>query len=190
MPLRVFGSFCFLFLAVGLSTPSFAQTQFDTVTQASVPTGQRQSDKPPEEFQMTKSPWLAIGLSAVAPGAGQIYVEQWWKAPIIWAGIGGFLYGAFVQNKRYQYTKDSVVNQLARGDRQSAARYSGVREFYRDDRDKFFVYAGLVYVVNLLDAYVSANLFDFDVSDPVPTSGFLYDPELRQGKLQLSFRLP
>ena len=40
-------------------------------------------------FHPTKSPWLAVGLSAVVPGLGQLYNENSWKAPLIW-GVGGY----------------------------------------------------------------------------------------------------
>jgi hypothetical protein len=40
-----------------------------------------------------------------------------------------------------------------------------LRDFYRDQRDQFYLYAGLVYLINVVDAYVDAHLFDFDVSD-------------------------
>lgn len=119
-------------------------------------------------FKMTKDPWLAFGLSAVIPGAGQVYLGQWYKAPLILAGFGGCIAAALIQNTRYQYTADSVTNQLARGDTYDATRYTSVREFYRDDRDRWYIYAGLVYIVNLLDAYIAANLYDFDVSDSSP----------------------
>ena len=121
-------------------------------------------------FHMQKDPMLALGLSAVLPGAGQVYTGGWYKAPFILAGIGVCLYAANLQNSRYHYTSDSVNNQLARGDVYNANRYSSVREFYRDDRDKWYIYAGLIYVVNLLDAYIAAHLFDFDVSDPTTRS--------------------
>ncbi|HYM20116.1 MAG TPA: DUF5683 domain-containing protein [Candidatus Kapabacteria bacterium] len=119
-------------------------------------------------FKMTKDPWLAFGLSAALPGAGQVYLGQWYKTPFIIGGISACIVAAIIQNGRYHYTSDSVNNQLARGDTYNAARYTSVREFYRDDRDKWYIYAGLVYVVNLLDAYIAANLYDFDVSDPTP----------------------
>ncbi len=119
-------------------------------------------------FKMSKDPWLAFGLSAVVPGGGQIYLGQWYKAPFILAGIGACISAALIQNNRYHYTADSVANQLARGDNYDATRYTSVREFYRDDRDRWYIYAGLVYVANLLDAYIAANLYDFDVSDPSP----------------------
>jgi hypothetical protein len=120
-------------------------------------------------FVMKKDPFLAIGLSAILPGAGQVYNGQWWKTPIIFGAFGGCIYGALLQNHRMQYTQDSIDNQLSRGDDELAARYSSVRDFYRDDRDKFYIYAGLVYIANLLDAYISAHLFDFDVSDTQTT---------------------
>lgn len=134
---------------------------------------------------MTKDPWKALAFSAVLPGAGQVYNEQWWKAPIIFAAFGGCIYGALLQNHRMQYTQDSIDNQIARGDYDLASRYTSVRDFYRDDRDKFYIYAGLVYIANLLDAYIAAHLFDFDVSDtkttPYVTAPFTPDEPWRLG---------
>ncbi|MBS1904136.1 MAG: hypothetical protein JSS75_10560 [Bacteroidetes bacterium] len=127
-------------------------------------------------FKMTKDPWLAFGLSAAMPGAGQIYLGQWYKTPFILAGIGGCITAALIQNGRYKYTADSVTNQIARGDLYNAARYTSVREFYRDDRDRWYIYAGLVYVANLLDAYIAANLYDFDVSDPAGAHPYISAP--------------
>jgi hypothetical protein len=43
-----------------------------------------QSDVPAHEFSH-KSPWLAAGLSAVLPGAGEFYAESYWKAAIFFA---------------------------------------------------------------------------------------------------------
>src|SRR5438046_7313271 len=68
-------------------------------------------------FVMQRSPWLALGLSAVLPGAGQIYTGGWYKAPFIVGGIIGCLYGAYIQNGRYLVYIDSVNNQNARGDK-------------------------------------------------------------------------
>ena len=117
-------------------------------------------------FHMSKSPALALVLSGVLPGAGQVYTGRWYFAPLYLGGIAGCLIGAAIQNGRYHVDIDSVNNQLARGDTYNANRYTAQREFYLDDRDKFYIYAGLVYIANLLDAYISAHLFDFDVSDP------------------------
>jgi hypothetical protein len=119
-------------------------------------------------FVMTKSPMLALGLSAILPGAGQIYNEQWWKVPILYAMLGGFGYGAYIQNQRYQDAKANLAKAIAEKNSADASTWTRSRNFYRDDRDKFFIYMGLAYVANLIDAYISAHLFDFDVSDPAP----------------------
>lgn len=119
-------------------------------------------------FQMTKSPMLALGLSAILPGAGQIYNEQWWKVPILYAMLGGFGYGAYIQNERYQDARKNLTIATFNGSAAEKQRWTNSRNFYRDDRDKFLIYIGLAYVANLIDAYISAHLFDFDVSDPAP----------------------
>lgn len=139
-------------------------------------------------FQMQKSPALAIVLSGLLPGAGQIYTGGWYKAPFIVAGIIGCFIGANVQNGRYLIDIDSVNKQLARGDTYHASLYTNAREFYRDDRDKFYIYAGLIYLINLLDAYISAHLFDFDVSDPT-ASGYITAPQRAQEPWRIGMRM-
>jgi hypothetical protein len=167
------------------ATVTRGQMQVDTV--------QPRARQDTSKFEMSRSPLLAMGLSAVLPGAGQVYLGQSWKLPIIYGLMGGFLYGAYIQNSRYQYTRDSVDLQnaraaqyeasgdsalklLASGQRTLADRYARVREFYRDDRDKWLIYAGLTYVATILDAYIAAHLYDFDVSDPGPVPVAQYNP--------------
>jgi len=169
--------FCFVSL-VGRSS----QAQFrDSVHDAKVivDTG---------HFHMQKSPTLALVLSGILPGAGQIYTGGWYKAPFIVAGIVGCFIGAYIQNGRYLVDIDSVNNQLARGDQTTANLYIGQREFYRDDRDKFYIYAALVYIANLLDAYISAHLFDFDVSDPTNTA-YLEAPKTHEDPWRIGMRV-
>ncbi len=141
-------------------------------------------------FHMTKSPLEAVLLSAVIPGAGQVYLHQAWKVPIIYALAGGFLYGALLQNSRYFAAMDSVNNRFARHtavDTLNALAWEGPREFYRNDRDKWWIYLGLAYIANVLDAYVSANLYDFDVSTPgsSPFESY-YDPIERRGGISVT----
>jgi hypothetical protein len=146
-------------------------------------------------FHMTKSPLEAVLLSAVVPGLGQVYLDQTWKVPVIW-GIGGaFMYGALIQNHRYSYMGDSVNNAQARrtaADSVWANAYASSREFYRDDRDKWWIYVGLTYIANILDAYIAANLYDFDVSNPdgsvIAPIGTYYDPTKKEFGLTLRIK--
>ncbi|HEX2788530.1 MAG TPA: DUF5683 domain-containing protein [Ignavibacteria bacterium] len=116
-------------------------------------------------FVMKKSPLTATLLSAAIPGAGQFYNESYWKIPVI-AGVGGYLVYEIIQsNKDYRNYADqysaSITTQNPSGD----ARLLSLREFYRDERDRFFIYTALLYLVQIADAYVDAELYDFDVSD-------------------------
>ena len=118
-------------------------------------------------FKMKKSPWKAVAYSAILPGAGQFYNHSYWKIPVI-LGLGGyFVYGWINNNNEYLdyktlYQESQTVNNPA-GDPQ--LQY--LREFYRDQRDNFIIYSLILYVVNLIDAYVDAQLYDFDVSDSI-----------------------
>lgn len=116
------------------------------------------------EFHPTKSPTLAMGLSAILPGAGQIYTENYWKAPIIW-GVGGYWIYEWIQlNDKYkQFKRDYSKTQSEQDLR--------LREFYRDERDKFAWFLGVLYVLNLVDAYAGAHLYDFNVSPDLSLNG-------------------
>jgi hypothetical protein len=109
-------------------------------------------------FVPTKSPWTAVLWSAVIPGAGQIYNESYWKAPIIWGVLGWLGYNWVQNNNSYKEYKD-LYSQTGDED------YRRLRTFYLDQRDLFTIYIALTYILNLVDAYVDAQLFDFSVDE-------------------------
>ncbi len=117
-------------------------------------------------FVMSKSPWGAVLRSAVLPGWGQIYNESYWKTPII-AGITAyFIYGWIDNNKLYIENKD-LYNTALLNNSNLINGYKKRRDFYRDQRDMFLFYIGLTYFLNMVDAYVDAQMFDFSVSEDV-----------------------
>ena len=109
-------------------------------------------------FISTKSPWTAVLMSAVIPGAGQIYNESYWKAPLIWALSGWLVYNWIQNNNSYKENRELYMKT---GDED----YRTLRTFYRDQRDVFTIYMGLTYFLNLVDAYVDAQLFDFSIDE-------------------------
>ncbi len=118
-----------------------------------------------------KSPWLAVGFSAVAPGAGQIYNTNYWKAPLIW-GLGGYwIYEWIKLNNKYKDLRDQYNQSLVSDPPIGNPRYLSNRDFYRDERDKFAWYLGALYFLNLVDAYVGAHLYDFDVTPDLGVDG-------------------
>ena len=114
-------------------------------------------------FVMQKSPWGAVLRSAIIPGWGQIYNESYIKAPIIW-GIFGALAAAWIwNNHQYSDAKNLYLQNIT--DPRLASAYMQLRNFYRDQRDLMSIYIGLAYFLNLVDAYVDAQLFDFSVDE-------------------------
>jgi hypothetical protein len=121
--------------------------------------------------QTHKKPWLAVGLSAIIPGAGQIYNQNYWKPPIVW-GFGGYWVYEWIQmNSQYKDYKNQYSQSIVQIPPSGNQQLLQLRDFYRDERDKFAWYLGALYFLNLIDAYVSASLFDFDVSSDLGMGG-------------------
>lgn len=114
-----------------------------------------------------KSPSTAVLLSAVLPGAGQIYTGRYWKVPII-LGFGGY-FGTqwFRMNDRYANARAQYQESVLAGENkgQGNAQLLYERDFYRDQRDRFAFYFAITYLLNIVDAYVGASLYNFDVGD-------------------------
>lgn len=119
------------------------------------------------KFEMRKSPWKAVMLSAILPGLGQFYNESYWKLPIV-AVVGGSLaYYFFYNNSKYLDYRDLYESSQTPLNPYGDERYRRLRESYRDSRDQNLLYFMLFYLINLADAYVDAHLFDFSVSKSV-----------------------
>lgn len=123
-------------------------------------------------FIMQKSPLKAVLLSAVFPGVGQIYTQSYWKVPVIW-GVFGWLVYEWVQNNNLYRDYQNLYNQSSNNS-DAQIIYLGQKKIYQDQRDLFSIYMGLTYLLNIVDAYVDAQLFDFSVSkNSVTNSTFL-----------------
>ncbi len=109
-------------------------------------------------FVMQKSPWGAVLRSAIIPGWGQIYNHSYIKAPIIWGISAWLIYGWVHYNNLYIDYRDRYLLY-------NSTRDLSNRNFYKDQRDLFAIYMGLAYFLNLVDAYVDAQLFDFNISE-------------------------
>lgn len=124
-------------------------------------------------YVMTRSPLTAVLMSAALPGAGQVYNKQVWKAPIFLGAATFFMVRALYYNGLY----NDVAAQADQYPRTSNeyAYLKLRRESYRDNRDLNFAYCAGVYAISMIDAYVGAHMFDFDVDDD-RTSRIYIDP--------------
>ncbi len=118
-----------------------------------------------------KIPKKAGLYSAIIPGAGQIYTKKYWKVPIIYAGLITSGYYIKENNKSYQLYKNTYLNRLAgNSSDQFQEQYSNtdltiLADHYRRNREISVLFIIGSYILNIIDASVSAHLFDYDVSD-------------------------
>ncbi len=147
-----------------------------------------------EEDKFNPIPAKAVWYAALFPGGGQIYNRKYWKLPIIYGGFLGLLYG-YQWNNRYYKTysnayRDLVLNSpnasymdfLPPSFNVEARRdylervFKRKKNSYRNYRDYCVVGMLGVYLVAMVDAYVDASLYHFDVS---PDLGVNNEPMLR-----------
>ena len=130
------------------------------------------------------NPQRALWLALVIPGGGQIYNRKYWKLPIVYGGFVGCIYALTWNNSMYKDYAQAYLdimdddpgtasyNKFLHLGRQitpeNEERYKQIfksrKDKYRRWRDlSFFVMVG-IYAVSVIDAYVDAELSDFDIS--------------------------
>ncbi len=123
------------------------------------------------DWRQRHSPKKASILSAVLPGAGQIYNRKYWKAPIVWAGLGTAVYFITENSREYKRYRSAYIA-LVDDDPNTVDEFNGqyrpeqmlnVTDTYRRWRDLSYIGFGLVYMLNVVDASVDAHFVRFDV---------------------------
>lgn len=130
------------------------------------------------------NPQRALWLALVFPGGGQIYNRKYWKLPIVYGGFMGCIYALSWNNMMYRDYQQAYLDimdddpntasynkflHLGRQiDSSNIDRYKKIfksrKDKYRRWRDlSFFVMIG-VYAISVIDAYVDAELSEFDIS--------------------------
>ncbi|MBN2102779.1 hypothetical protein JW835_01920 [bacterium] len=118
-----------------------------------------------------KSPVGAMIRSAIFPGWGQLYNGKWFKALLVVGIEAGLAGNAMLMNQRMIHS--TTIDE---------------REFYRHHRGTFVWWFAGVYLLNILDAFVDAHLFEFDVSPELGPADSLSPAQIR-ATLMLSLNL-
>ena len=117
---------------------------------------------------MTK-PKKAFILSMVIPGAGQVYNGQWYKVPVIYGGIAGLVYLLKDNKGKYERFRDAYYQSEHGQPHEFPLLSSDALLFYRKRYFKkmelSYIGLGALYLLNGIDAFVSAHLLTFDVSE-------------------------
>ncbi len=122
----------------------------------------------------------AIWLASVFPGGGQIYNRKYWKLPIIYGGFVGCSYALAWNNKTYKDYSQAYLDIMDNdpntnshldipgitpgNDERNKELLRNRKDYFRRYRDlSIFAFIG-VYLISIIDAYVDAELSDFDIS--------------------------
>lgn len=164
------GLLLILFLATGFSAFS-QETKSDSIV----------AKKPKVEH----SPRRATIYSAVLPGLGQIYNRKYWKVPLVYGGFATLGYFINFNNEQYttyrqaysdiidndpnttSYMKLNVNPSLLLPERISnfTEQLRSAKDYWRRNRDLVVIGTVVFYALNVIDASVDANFFNFDISD-------------------------
>ena len=136
----------------------------------------------PEDSIAGHSIKKAVILSAVLPGAGQVYnhlampkgqKKAFWKVPLIYAGLGASTY-FLINNQQQQkiYRKEYTFRQENSGAIQNPdlAPFDDqgiltIYDQYLTWRDFSILAVGAVYFLQVVDAGVEAHFVSFDISE-------------------------
>lgn len=194
-----------LFLCLPLLANNELQTVTDSVAAADTVTIQWHPDP-------NRATWLAV----IVPGLGQIYNRSYWKLPIVYGAFMGCAYaiswnGGMYQDYKLAYRDILTDTELSTDPTRSynailppgytietmggRSQYTNTLNTrmnkYRRYRDISIAATFAVYVLSIIDAYVDAQLFDFDISPNLSlnvTPEFNYQiPQQRTTEIKLAF---
>ncbi|MBQ9295589.1 MAG: hypothetical protein IJ204_00145 [Paludibacteraceae bacterium] len=201
--------------------PLFAMSQQDSIHY--IPDTPQSETDYRYKIDLTKKPDAikAVWLGAILPGAGQIYNKSYWKLPIVYGAFMGCGYAISWTQNRYSSYKTAYLdlyhdNEAGTVSEDASKSYIAVipdgydlervggattwmgtlknrQSIYRRYRDYSILATVIVYALSLIDAYVDAQLFDYDISPDLTLNiepQIYYDPQHQQSaelKLAIQF---
>lgn len=142
------------------------------------------------------TPSKATFYSAIIPGLGQAYLGKAWKIPIVYAAIGTSFYYYNLQNKQmseyrtaYKQRLNGIFNDrfLEKEIPITTEQLLIGIDFHKNYRDMAMLFLAASYMLNILEANVSAHLLQFNVNDDLSiTPDLIFDE--RQSGIRLAVR--
>lgn len=136
------------------------------------------------------APARAAFLSGVFPGMGQIYNKSYWKAPIVWGGLGLTVYYYSWNNSQYHIYRDAYKDLIA--GKQLTGKLEGfdrtrletAQKFHQRNRDLSALLTAGIYILQILEANTDAHLSQFNVDENLSLR-----PEMQQNQLDYKYSM-
>ena len=142
-----------------------------------------------DQYQRNATGWepeprVAVWLSLLFPGGGQIYNRKLWKLPIVYGGYVGCIYALTWNQSTYMDYQNAYVDIMDNDPNTKSyedflpphyeidtSMEDWLKDVFKQRKNKYrryrdlsiFAFAGM-YIVAAIDAYVDAELSHFDIS--------------------------
>lgn len=168
----------------------------DSLKIAKSSSAEKKLEKSLEKKIFSPTPKKALIHALIFPGLGQIYNRKYWKLPIVYGGFLGVTYAVSWNGNLYgdykKAYKDIVTDPQGTtswhnfvNDPQAVLNNPALmqkriswmkrrRDYFRRNRDLGIIIGVGLYALCILDAYVDASLYDFNVSPNLSMSIYPY----------------
>ena len=169
-------------LTVTDSIKALNKAQLDSLNAPIIATEDAQKiDKKAITKQWRPNPTRATWYGIIFPGGGQIYNRKYWKLPIFYGGFAGCIYALNWNDTMYKDYAQSYRD-LMDGNPNTNSHLelfppnanideSRLQSILKNRKDRFRRYRDLsviafigVYILSVIDAYVDAELSNFDIT--------------------------
>ncbi|MEI6866625.1 DUF5683 domain-containing protein [Flavicella sp.] len=144
------------------------------------------------------TPSRAAFYSAIVPGLGQVYNNQYWKLPFVYGAMATSMYYFTINNSEYkryrtayklreagfqdEFTYDDGTSVISREGLVSA------QKVYKQNRETSLILFLGFYVLQIVDASVSAHLLQFNIDDNITLNPQIYtEPNTKTSFVGLTF---
>lgn len=117
-----------------------------------------QADTLEVKVRKPKSPTRALMYALVLPGLGQAYNGKYWKIPIVWGAMGAAGYAVYYNSGMYRQAMLYYIENESDGNER-------IVRGWKRNMELSYIVCVLVYGLQILDAYVDANLSTWDVNN-------------------------
>lgn len=166
--------------------PELSTPDIDTIDLQFSPTEEKELRKQQRKLaraNFVPNPQRALWLALVIPGAGQIYNRKYWKLPLVYGGFLGCTY-AFTWNQQMYGDYSQAYLDIMDTNPETKSyleflppnysiegREDYFKELFKNRKNRYrrwrdlsaFCFVG-VYILSVVDAYVDAQLSEFDIT--------------------------